>query len=172
MEVILLQDVEGLGLRGEVVAVARGYARNYLLPRRLAEPATPGRVAELRRRQAERARQEARTADQAREIASQLERTVLRLEVKAGPTGLLFGSVTASDIADEIWRVRKVRVDRRKIHLEQPIKQVGRYDIPVEVFPGVRLRVKTLVVPQGGGLSAEEEEAAPAGPAGTTPGER
>lgn len=157
MEVILLSDVEGLGLRGDVVAVARGYARNYLLPRRMAVPATPARVAELRRREAQRARQEARTLEQAREIASQLERTVLRLEVKAGPTGALFGSVTPTDIADEIWRVRKIRVDRRKIHLEHPIKQVGRYDVPIEVFQDVRVQVKTLVVPQGGELPLEEE---------------
>lgn len=163
MEVILLQDVERLGLRGQVVDVARGYARNYLLPRGLAEPATPARVAELRRREAERARREARTAEQAHDVASQLERTVLRLEVKAGPTGALFGSVTAADIADEIWRVRKVRVDRRKIELEQPIKQVGRYDVPIEVTPGVRVRVKTLVVPQGGALPVEDAEPPAAG---------
>ncbi len=159
MEVILLQDVERLGLRGEVVTVARGYARNYLLPRRLAEPATPARVAELRRREAQRARQEARTAEQAGDIARQLERTVLRLEVKAGPSGALFGSVTPTDIADEIWRVRKIRVDRRKIELEQPIKQVGRYDVPIEVFPGVKVEVKTLVVPAGRELPLEEEPA-------------
>ena len=113
MDVILLADVEKLGLRGEVVAVANGYARNFLLPRRLAERATPGRVAELKRRDAERARHEARSEEQAREIAGLLGRTVLRFEVKAGPTGVLFGSVTPTDIADEIWRVRRVRVDRR-----------------------------------------------------------
>src|SRR3970282_718779 len=114
MEVILLQDVEKLGLRGDVVAVARGYARNYLLPRRLAETATPARVAELRRVEAQRATHEARSADQAQEIAEVLGKTVLRFEVKAGPTGSLFGAVTPSDVAAEIWRTRKIRVDRRK----------------------------------------------------------
>jgi large subunit ribosomal protein L9 len=85
---------------------------------------------------------------------------VLRFEVKAGPTGALFGSVTPTDIADEIWRVRKVRVDRRKIELHDPIKRIGRYEIPIEVFTDVRVDVKTLVVPEGGELPPEEELAA------------
>lgn len=161
MEVILLQDVEKLGLRGEVVDVARGYARNYLLPRRLAEAASPGRLATLRRREELRARQEARTVEQAREIAAVLGTTELRFEVKAGPTGSLFGSVTPTDIADELWRTRKIRVDRRKIELAEPIKKVGRYDVPIEVFADVRVEVPTLVVPEGGELPPEEETEAP-----------
>jgi len=159
MDVILLQDVEKLGLRGEVVGVARGYARNYLLPRRLAENATPARVAELRKVDAQRAKHEARTAEQAQEIAELLGKTVLRFEVKAGPTGSLFGSVTPSDIADEIWRARKVRVDRRKIGID-PLKRIGRYSVPIELFDGVDVEVKTLVVPEGGELPPEEELAA------------
>ena len=157
MQVILLSDVEKVGLRGEVVNVARGYARNYLLPRRLAEPATPARVAELQRRDAQRARQEARTFEQGREVASVLEKTVLRFEVKAGPTGSLFGSVTPTDVADELWRTRKVRVDRRKIQLEEPIRRVGRYSVPIEVFTDLVVEVKTLVVPEGGELPPEDE---------------
>lgn len=156
MDVILLKDVENLGLRGDVVSVARGYARNYLLPRRLAEVATPARVAELRRIEAERARHEARTAEQAREIAEVLGKTVLRFEVKAGPTGSLFGSVTPSDVVDEIWRTRKVRVDRRKVGID-PIKRIGRYAVPIEVFQDVTVEVKTLVVPEGQNLPPEEE---------------
>jgi large subunit ribosomal protein L9 len=159
MDVILLQDVEKIGLRGEVVSVARGYARNYLLPRRLAEPATAGRVAEVRRLEAERARQEARSAEQAREIAEVLGKTVLRFDVKAGPTGSLFGSVTPTDIADEIWRARKIRVDRRKIGVDA-IKRIGRHSVPVHVFEDVSVEVKTLVVPEGGELPPDEELAA------------
>ena len=157
MNVILLSDVEKLGLRGEVVSVADGYARNFLLPRGLAQRATPGLVAELRRRDAERARHEARTEEQGRQIADLLGRTVLRFEVKAGPGGALFGSVTPTDIADEIWRVRRVRVDRRKIGLDEPIKRVGRYAVPIEVFAGVDVEVKTMVVPEGGELPPETE---------------
>jgi len=159
MEVILTRDVEKLGLKGDVVDVKRGYARNYLLPRRLAEVATAGRVAELRRIDAERARHEARTAEHAEEIASTLTKTVLRFEVKAGPTGALFGSVTPTDVAEELWRARKIRVDRRKIELDV-IKRIGRYSIPVHVFEGVTAEVKTLVVPEGGELPPEEELAA------------
>jgi large subunit ribosomal protein L9 len=157
MQVILLSDVDKVGLRGEVVDVARGYARNYLLPRRLAEEATPGRVADLRKRDNLRSRQEARNAEQATEIADVLRKTVLSFDVKAGPTGSLFGSVTPTDIADEIWRARKIRIDRRKIGLDEPLKRIGRYQVPITVFEGVEVEVKTLVVPEGGELPPEKE---------------
>jgi large subunit ribosomal protein L9 len=158
MQVILLQDVDKVGLRGDVVEVARGYARNFLIPRRLAETATPARVAELSKREGLRARQEAKTFDQAQEIAQTLEQTELRFDVKAGPTGSLFGSVTATDVADALWRTRKVRIDRRKVELPEPIKRVGRYAVPVDLFQDVRVEVRTLVVPEGGELPPEEPE--------------
>jgi large subunit ribosomal protein L9 len=156
MQVILLQDVEKVGLRGEVVDVARGYARNFLLPRKLAETATSGRVADLQKRVEQRARQEASTFEQARDLAAVLEKTELRFEVKAGSTGSLFGSVTATDLADEIWKVAKVRVDRRKIAIGDPIKKIGRYEVPVELFTDVTVDVKTLVIPEGGELPPDE----------------
>ena len=159
MEVILLKDVEKVGLRGEVVNVARGYARNFLLPRKLAEPATRAKVAEVVKRDAQRARHEARTTEQAQDIADTLTKTVLRFDVKSGPTGVLFGSVTPTDIADELWRTRKIRVDRKKIGTDT-IKRIGRYSIPIEVFQDVSVEVKTLVVPEGGELPPEEELAA------------
>jgi large subunit ribosomal protein L9 len=155
MQIILLKDVENVGLRGDVVDVARGYARNYLLPRQLAEVATPARVTELRRVEALRATQEARSEEQAEQIAEVLGKTVLTFEVKSGPTGSLFGSVTPTDVVDEIWRTRKIRVDRRKVETD-PIKRIGRYAISIEVFEGVRVEVKTLVVPEGGELPPEE----------------
>lgn len=157
MEVILLNDVEKVGLRGEVVSVSRGYMRNYLGPRRLAEPATAAKVAELEKRESERAKHEARSFEQAQEIAETLRKTVLRFDVNAGPQGTLFGSVTATDIADELWRTRKIRVDRRKIVLGDSIKRIGRYEVPIDVFQDVRVEVKTLVVPEGGELPPEEE---------------
>jgi large subunit ribosomal protein L9 len=156
VEVILLSDVEKLGLRGEVVSVARGYARNYLLPRRLAEAATPARVAELRKVEEHRSRHEAQTAGQARELAAKLAKVELRFDVKAGPTGSLFGSVTPTDIADALWKEHKVRVDRRKLGIEN-IKRIGRYDVPVELFTDVQVDVRTLVVPEGGELPPDEE---------------
>jgi large subunit ribosomal protein L9 len=156
VEVVLLSDVEHVGLRGDVVSVARGYARNYLLPRQLAEEATPARVAELQKRDTLRARHEAKTAEQASEIAETLAKTVLRFEVKAGPTGSLFGSVTPTDIADELWTAKKIRVDRRKIETD-PIKRIGRYEVPIGLFEGVRVEVATEVIPEGGELPSDEE---------------
>jgi len=159
MEVILLSDVEKVGLRGDVVSVARGYARNYLLPRRLAEEATTARVTELRKRDAQRARHEAKTADEAQALASKLGSIELRFDVKAGPTGSLFGSVTPTDVADRLWEEHKVRVDRRKIGIDT-IKRIGRYQVPLDLFQGVTVEVRTLVVPEGGELPSDEELAA------------
>ena len=157
MDVILLKDVEKVGLRGDVVSVSRGYMRNYLGPRKLAQEATPASVAELQKRDTQRARHEAQSFDDAQKIADALGKAELRFDVNAGPQGTLFGSVTATDLADEIWEKLKIRVDRRKIDLPDPIKRIGRYAIPVEIFTDVTAEVRTLVVPEGGELPPEEE---------------
>ncbi len=162
MKVILRQDVEKIGLRGEVVEVARGFARNFLLPRQLAEPATPSRVAELEKVNAHRALHEAQSFEQAQEISQRLGQTELRFDVKAGDTGVLFGSVTATDVADTLWEKHKIRVDRKKIELADPIKRIGRYEIPIELFADVVVPVRTLVIPEGGELPPEVEEEPPA----------
>jgi large subunit ribosomal protein L9 len=159
MEVILLKDVEKVGLRGDVVSVARGYARNFLFPRSLAEEATPARVAELQKRDAQRARHEAKSADEAQALAKKLGSVELRFDVKAGPTGSLFGSVTPTDIADRLWEEQKIRVDRRKIGIDT-IKRIGRYEVPISLFQDVTIDVRTLVVPEGGELPSDEELAA------------
>lgn len=157
MQVILRQDVEKLGLRGEVVDVAAGYARNYLLPRRLAEPAAPGRVAELEKLIASRARNEAQSFEQAQELVRKLESSELRFDVQAGETGTLFGSVTATDIADRVWEKQRVRIDRRKLDLPDSIKRIGRYEVPVELFQDVTATLRLAIVPEGGELPPEEE---------------
>lgn len=157
MDVILLKDVEKVGLRGDVVSVSRGYMRNYLGPRKLAQEATPARVAELEKVDAHRARHEAQSFDDAQKIADKLGNAELRFDVNAGAQGTLFGSVTATDIADEVWDKLKIRVDRRKIDLPEPIKRIGRYSIPIELFTDVTAEVRTLVVPEGGELPPEEE---------------
>jgi large subunit ribosomal protein L9 len=162
MKVILRQDVDKIGLRGEVVEVARGFARNFLLPRQLAEPATPSRVAELEKVNAHRALHEAQSFEQAQEISQRLGQTELRFDVKAGDTGVLFGSVTATDVADTLWTKHKIRVDRKKIELADPIKRIGRYEIPIELFADVVVPVRTLVIPEGGELPPEIEEEPPA----------
>lgn len=145
-QAILLQDVDELGERGTVVDVSAGYLRNYLLPRRLAEPATDAsvRAAARRREDAERVVREAE--ERARENASLLGRTVLTIPQQAGDDGRLFGSVTTQDIADAIRDARGIRVDRRKIHLEEPIRNVGTYMVVVEVTDEVTAAVKTMVV--------------------------
>jgi large subunit ribosomal protein L9 len=157
MQVILRQDVEKVGLRGEVVDVAAGFARNYLLPRRLAEPAAPGRVAELEKLAASRAQHEAQSFEHAQELVQKLEGSELRFDVQAGETGTLFGSVTATDIADRVWESQRVRIDRRKLDLPEPIKRIGRYEVPVELFADVTATLRLAVVPEGGELPPEEE---------------
>jgi large subunit ribosomal protein L9 len=156
VEVILRQDVDKVGLRGEVVNVARGYARNFLFPRGLAEEATPARVVELRKVEERRAKHEAKTFEDAQAVGERLGQIVLEFEMKAGPTGSLFGSVTPTDIADQLWTKHKVRVDRRKIGTE-PIKRIGRYEVPIELFQDVTANVWLAVAPEGGELPAQEE---------------
>ena len=155
MDVILRQDVDALGLRGEVVNVARGYARNFLLPRGLAEPATPALVRELAKRDLLARRQEAKTTDDARAIARRVEAIELRFDVNAGPTGSLFGSVTATNVADRLWEQEKIRVDRRKLSMDT-IKRVGRYTVPVELFADVVAELKLAVAPEGQELPTED----------------
>jgi large subunit ribosomal protein L9 len=156
MHVVLRQDIDKVGLRGEVVNVARGYARNFLFPRGLADEATPSRVAELQKVEERRAQHEAKTFEDAQAVAERLGQVELRFDVKAGPTGSLFGSVTPTDIADELWEKHKVRVDRRKIGGDT-IKRIGRFQVPIELFQDVTVEVRTLVVPEGGELPPEEE---------------
>jgi large subunit ribosomal protein L9 len=145
-QAILLQDVEPLGERGTVVDVSPGYLRNYLVPRKLAQPATKGALEEARRRMevAERAQQEAEA--RAEENAALLTKTVLTIPQQAGDDGRLFGSVTAQDIVDAIKEARDLRIDRRKVHLEEPIRNVGTHMVVVEVADGVTATVKTMVV--------------------------
>ncbi|MGI9099145.1 MAG: 50S ribosomal protein L9 [Solirubrobacteraceae bacterium] len=143
---ILLQDVEHLGERGAVVDVSKGYLRNYLIPRKLAQPATRGALEEARRRTASADRAMQVVLQKATEDAEVLSRTVLTISQQAGDDGRLFGSVTNQDIADAIEEARGVKVDRRKIHLDEPIKNVGTYVVVVEVAEGVTASVKTMVV--------------------------
>jgi len=156
VEVVLRQDVDSLGLRGDVVNVARGYARNFLLPRGLAEVASPGLKKEIERRDAQRARHEAKSVDEARAIAARLDALELRFDVTSGPTGSLFGSVTATNVADRLWEREKLRVDRRKLQMDT-VKRIGRYTVPFEVFPDVIAELKLVVAPEGEELPPAEE---------------
>jgi large subunit ribosomal protein L9 len=147
-QAILLQDVEQLGERGEVIDVSKGYLRNFLVPRKLAEPATKGSIeaARPRREAADRAVADAET--KARESAELLNKTVLTIPHQAGEDGRLFGSVTSQDIADAIKEARGITIDRRDVHLDEPIKTVGTRMVVVDVENGVTATVKTMVVEQ------------------------
>jgi large subunit ribosomal protein L9 len=147
MQAILLKEVDGLGEAGTVVNVARGYMRNYLEPRGLAEIATPGRIAQVGRREEQRRVAEVRAEEQARELVDLLGRTILTLKAKAGDDGRLFGSITSADVAAAIEEARGVEVDRRHITVEPPIRAVGTYSVPIELGPGLTTEVKTIVSP-------------------------
>jgi large subunit ribosomal protein L9 len=145
-EAVLLQDVESLGERGSVVDVSKGYLRNYLVPRKLAQPATKGAIEAIRQRQ-EAAERAARNAvEQAEENVKLLNRTVLTIPQQAGADGRLFGSVTAQDIAAAIREARGLRIEKRDVHLPEPIKNVGTYMVVVEIVENVTATVKTMVV--------------------------
>ena len=147
-QAILLKDVDSLGQAGEAIDVSPGYLRNYLLPRKLAQPATAGSLEEARRR-AEAAEQAAREAsERATESAALLAKTVLTIQHRAGEDGKLYGSVTTKEIAEAIAEARGLRMDRKKIRLDDPIREVGTYMVEIDVGGGGTTRIKTIVVEQ------------------------
>jgi large subunit ribosomal protein L9 len=144
-QAILLEDVEQLGQRGEPVDVSPGYLRNYLIPRKLAAPATPGALEQAQRRQAELEKAEKARAEREEQAASLLSKTVLTIYQRAGEDGKLFGSVGAKEIADAIQDARDLRIDRRKVRLEQPIREIGTHMVEIELADGAIASVKTIV---------------------------
>lgn len=147
MQAILLEDIKGLGTAGEVVNVARGYMRNYLEPRNLAEAATAARVAEVQRTQEQRAAARAKKMEEDRELVDLLGRTILTLKAKAGGDGRLFGSITSGDVSEAIFEAREVRIDRRHITVDPPIRSTGTYVVPVDLGEAGVAEVKTIVSP-------------------------
>jgi large subunit ribosomal protein L9 len=147
-QAILLKDVENLGEAGTAVDVSPGYLRNYLVPRKLAQPATAGSLEEAQRRReaAEAAAQQA--SERAGETAALLSKTVLTISHRAGEDGKLYGSVTTKEIADAIAEARGLKVDRKKIRLEQPIHEIGTYMVEIEIGAESTARVKTIVAEQ------------------------
>jgi large subunit ribosomal protein L9 len=147
-QAILLKDVDTLGERGDVIDVSPGYLRNFLVPRKIAQPATAGAIAESQRRRdaAERAAEQA--AAKAEETATLLRKTVLTISHQAGDDGRLFGSVTSQEIVDAIRQARGVRLDKRRVLLEDAIRTTGTHMVTVEVADGVTAEIKTIVTPQ------------------------
>jgi large subunit ribosomal protein L9 len=144
-QAILLQDVDNLGSRGDPVDVSPGYLRNYLLPRKLAQPATKGALEEAQRRREAQERAEQESAERAQETAALLSKTVLTIHHRAGEDGRLFGSVTSKEIADGIRDARDLKIDRRKIKLEEPIHETGTYMVEIELPGGASASVKTII---------------------------
>src|SRR4051794_14689596 len=144
-EAILLKDVEGIGERGTVIDVSKGYLRNYLIPRKLAQPATKGAIQAAQRKARAETRAKEQAATRSQEHADLLNRTVLTISQQAGEDGRLFGSVTTQDIVDAIKDARGIAVDRRKVHPDEPIRHVGTYMVVVELEDGVTSTVKTIV---------------------------
>ena len=145
-EAILLKEVENLGEQGTVINVSKGYLRNYLMPRKLAQPATRGAVEAIRERQAAEERAERQAVERAAENVGLLNRTVLTIPQQAGADGRLFGSVTSQDIVTAIKEARGLKIDKRNVHLPEPIKNVGTYMVVVDITDGVTATIKTMVV--------------------------
>ena len=147
-EAILLKDVEGIGEKGTVIDVSKGYLRNYLIPRKLAQPATRGAIQAAQRRAEAETRAKEQAVTRSQEAADLLNRTVLTISQQAGEDGRLFGSVTSKEIAQAIQEARGLKIDRKRIRLEEGIREVGTYMVEIEVPGGATAAVKTIVAEQ------------------------
>ena len=145
MKVILTQDVKAQGKKGEIVNVSDGYARNFLFPKGLAIVADAKAMSDIKNKEASRQHKiEVETAE-AKELAKKLEPIVVKLKLQAGPDGRLFGSVTSKDIADELEKISKIKIDKKKIMLDEPIKAYGAYSIDVKLYPEVIGKLNIIV---------------------------
>lgn len=147
MKIVLREDVDNLGDRGQVVNVAAGYARNYLFPKSLAFPATPGNMRQIELRKKVWVVREARESDDARQVAARIAEIKLVIAKKVGEKDALYGSVTSQEIAD-LLKAKGVEVDRRKIQLRDPIRALGTYDVPLRIHRQVTANVSVQVVPE------------------------
>jgi large subunit ribosomal protein L9 len=144
-EAILLQDVESLGERGQAIDVSPGYLRNFLIPRKLAAPATPGALEEAQRRREIADKAEKVRAEREAEAAGLLGKTVLTIHQRAGEDGKLFGSVGAKEIVDALREARDLRIDKKRVRLEQPLREVGTFMVEIELADGTVAAVKTII---------------------------
>lgn len=150
MKVILRADVERLGFKGDVIEVADGYARNYLVPKGLAMKATKGAASQAGAMRRSRDVKDARDREAAEAVARQLVPAVVRVAVRAGGEGRLFGSVTAAEVVSAVREQTGIELDRRRLHLDEPIRSLGVHEIPVKLHSDVEFRVTLEVARQGG----------------------
>ena len=148
MQVILKKDVEKIGQRGDIVDVSRGYVRNFLVPRGLAEVATAAKMEEARREIQEAEERDRRMAERAGEVAATLNKSVITIEARTGEDERIFGSITPANIAQAIERARGIRIDRRRVKLDEPIRTLGTHQVPVQVHGEIEASVKVIVVPK------------------------
>ncbi|ADU52428.1 LSU ribosomal protein L9P [Thermaerobacter marianensis DSM 12885] len=148
MKVVLLQDVKGLGRKGDVKDVADGYARNFLLPRGLAREATREVLNQLQQQEAARQRRAQQELDQARAMARRLEGQSVEVRARAGENGRLFGSVTSQDVAEALHRAFGVKIDRKRVDLPEPLRQLGSYGVALRLHPQVTCRITVVVRPE------------------------
>jgi len=148
MRIVLRDDVDNLGQKGDMVDVADGYARNYLVPKGLAIKATPGAQKQADAMRRNREAQERRAREVAQALADQLARGTVEVKARAGEGGRLFGSITASDIADAVEAQLSVELDRRRIELDEPLKELGVVDVPVRLHADVDANIRVAVVAQ------------------------
>jgi large subunit ribosomal protein L9 len=147
MKVILKQDIEKLGKTGEIVKVAPGYGRNYLVPRHMAAEATPGNIKIIEMEKVSQARRDHREKEAATLLAREIVKLTATIRRKTGEGGALYGSVTAIDIADFLV-AHKIDIDKRKIQLEDPIKTVGEYQVPIRLHREVSVPIRVVVEPE------------------------
>ncbi|HEY4778333.1 MAG TPA: 50S ribosomal protein L9 [Solirubrobacterales bacterium] len=144
-QAILLEDVEALGERGQAIDVAPGYLRNYLIPRKLAQPATAGALEEAQRRREVAEKAEKARAEREAQAAGLLGKTVLTIHQRAGEDGKLFGSVGAKEIVDALREARDLRIEKKRVRLEQPLREVGTFMVEIELADGTVAAVKTII---------------------------
>lgn len=150
MKVILTEDIQNLGTTGTIQEVKNGYARNYLLPRGLAKPATPGTVKLIEQKKAADEKKIARAEEENRALAGQIEQQTVRLTARVGQNGRLYGSITSAQIADALSAKLGQEVDRRKVELPENIHSVGEYDVTVRLVGRLAPKVKVIVEDEAG----------------------
>jgi len=146
MKVILIEDVKKIGKKGELVEVKQGFAQNFLIPKKLALIANKANLKTYENNRKQQKIKEAHDKNDAMEIAKKLEEDKLEIPTKCGKTGKLYGSITSQNIADEINKKFKVELDKRKIELEHPIKELGKYKVKAKLFPGITANIKVEII--------------------------
>lgn len=148
MKVILLKDIKGTGKKGEIINASDGHARNFLIPRKFAMEATEGNLKELKFKKDNEKRVKAEELKEAEDLAASISDKEIELLVKAGSAGKLFGAITSKDLAEAISEKLDLEIDKKKIVLKDPIKEIGTYEIQIKIYPTVKATIKVILKPE------------------------